>query len=198
MDVPAPQAGTVKELRVKVGDKVSQGSADPHARGRRGSKAAAPGRARRRGARPQRAGRRARLPRACASRAAAAPAPSARRGRGTPPASAPMPPSSTAEGTPAHASPGVRRFARELGVDLARVTGTGPKARILKEDIQGFVKGALAGGAAAPRAGARGGLAELGLPAWPKVDFAKFGPVEIEAAHAHPEDLRARRSRATG
>jgi pyruvate dehydrogenase E2 component (dihydrolipoamide acetyltransferase) len=76
----------------------------------------------------------------------------------------------------------VRRFARELGVDVARVGGSGPKGRILKEDIQGFVKAALAGGAGAPApAGARGGgFADLGLPAWPKVDFAKFGPVEAQ------------------
>jgi pyruvate dehydrogenase E2 component (dihydrolipoamide acetyltransferase) len=81
---------------------------------------------------------------------------------------------------PAHASPGVRRFARELGVDLAQVKGGGPKARILKEDVQAFVKAALSGeGAAAPRA-AGGGFADLGLPAWPKVDFAKFGPVEVQ------------------
>jgi pyruvate dehydrogenase E2 component (dihydrolipoamide acetyltransferase) len=73
----------------------------------------------------------------------------------------------------------VRRFARELGVDVAKVKGSGPKARILKEDIQNFVKQALAGGgaAAAPKGG---GLADLGLPAWPKVDFAKFGPVEAK------------------
>jgi pyruvate dehydrogenase E2 component (dihydrolipoamide acetyltransferase) len=75
----------------------------------------------------------------------------------------------------------VRRFARELGVDLGRVKGSGPKGRILKEDIQGFVKGALAGGGAAAPAGAKGGgLADLGLPAWPKVDFAKFGPVDVK------------------
>jgi pyruvate dehydrogenase E2 component (dihydrolipoamide acetyltransferase) len=74
----------------------------------------------------------------------------------------------------------VRRFARELGVDLGRVKGSGPKGRILKEDIQGFVKGALAGGGAAAPAGAGGGAAIAGLPAWPKVDFAKFGPVEAK------------------
>ncbi|MDQ3026980.1 MAG: 2-oxo acid dehydrogenase subunit E2, partial [Pseudomonadota bacterium] len=83
---------------------------------------------------------------------------------------------------PAHASPGVRRFARELGVDVSRVKGSGPKARILKDDIQNFVKQALATGsgiAGAGSGGAKGGsLADLGLPAWPKVDFAKFGPVE--------------------
>jgi pyruvate dehydrogenase E2 component (dihydrolipoamide acetyltransferase) len=73
----------------------------------------------------------------------------------------------------------VRRFARELGVDLAQVPGAGPKGRILKEDIQDFVKRSLAGGAPAQAAGGAG-LGELGLPAWPKVDFAKFGPVEAQ------------------
>jgi pyruvate dehydrogenase E2 component (dihydrolipoamide acetyltransferase) len=74
----------------------------------------------------------------------------------------------------------VRRFARELGVNLAEVKGSGPKGRILKEDVQGFVKAALAGGAAQAPRPAGGGLADLGLPAWPKVDFAKFGPVELK------------------
>lgn len=73
----------------------------------------------------------------------------------------------------------MRRFARELGVDVAKVAGSGPKARILKEDIQNFVKQALAGGAA-PAAARGTGLGDLGLPAWPKVDFAKFGPVEVK------------------
>jgi pyruvate dehydrogenase E2 component (dihydrolipoamide acetyltransferase) len=72
----------------------------------------------------------------------------------------------------------VRRFARELGVDLGKVKGSGPKARVLKEDIQSYVKGVVSG-AAAPAAGG-GGLA-LGLPAWPVVDFAKFGAVEKQA-----------------
>jgi pyruvate dehydrogenase E2 component (dihydrolipoamide acetyltransferase) len=84
---------------------------------------------------------------------------------------------------PAHASPGVRRFARELGVDLSRVKGSGPKARILKEDIQGFVKQSLSGGPGLGTAGAGsagGGVSSLGLPAWPKVDFAKYGPVEAK------------------
>jgi pyruvate dehydrogenase E2 component (dihydrolipoamide acetyltransferase) len=77
----------------------------------------------------------------------------------------------------------VRRFARELGVELARVSGTGPKSRILKEDVQAFVKAALSGagaGAASPARATGGGLADLGLPAWPKVDFAKFGPIELQ------------------
>ncbi|MFZ3321696.1 MAG: 2-oxo acid dehydrogenase subunit E2, partial [Usitatibacter sp.] len=97
---------------------------------------------------------------------------------------APIPegqPASGAHDIPPHASPGVRRFARELGVDVARVTGSGPKARILKEDVQGFVKQALAGGGAPATARAPGGgLGDLGLPAWPKVDYAKFGPIEAK------------------
>jgi pyruvate dehydrogenase E2 component (dihydrolipoamide acetyltransferase) len=74
----------------------------------------------------------------------------------------------------------VRRFARELGVDIAQVKGSGPKGRILKEDIQGYVKGALAGASALVARPAGGGLGDLGLPAWPKVDFAKFGPIEAK------------------
>ena len=75
----------------------------------------------------------------------------------------------------AHASPSVRKFARELGVDLSRVTGTGPKGRILQEDVQGFVKQAMSGGGPRRPGGAAGGGA-LDLLPWPKVDFAKFGP----------------------
>jgi pyruvate dehydrogenase E2 component (dihydrolipoamide acetyltransferase) len=74
----------------------------------------------------------------------------------------------------------VRRFARELGVEIGRVQGSGPKGRILKEDIQNFVKQAISGAAAPAPARAGGGLA-LGLPDWPKVDFAKYGPIEAQA-----------------
>ena len=171
MDVPAPQAGTVKELRVKVGDKVSEGATilvlDAE-------EAAAPA-----GAPPKAAPPPSPPPQASPSPAPAAPAAAA------PAAPQPTPPAQPApeprtEGVPPHASPGVRRFARELGVELAQVKGSGPKARIVKEDIQGFVKSALsgAGGTAAQSSG--GGAAIAGLPAWPKVDFAKFGPVEAK------------------
>ncbi|MEP7261185.1 MAG: dihydrolipoyllysine-residue acetyltransferase [Usitatibacter sp.] len=175
MDVPAPQAGTVKELRVKLGDKVSQGSLILMLEAV--ASAAAPA-SEKPAAAPAQAGAQSPAPPAAVAPPAPAPA------SPPPPAPAPVPqaPAAVAEGTPAHASPGVRRFARELGVDLARVKGTGPKERILKEDIQSFVKGVLAGGASPAAAGARasGGFADLGLPAWPKVDFAKFGPVEAK------------------
>jgi len=79
-----------------------------------------------------------------------------------------------------HASPSVRMFARELGVDLARVKGTGPKGRIQRGDVQAFVKGALQGAPAASAAAPAATGMPFGLPPWPHVDFAKFGPVEIE------------------
>ncbi|HUL94384.1 MAG TPA: dihydrolipoyllysine-residue acetyltransferase [Usitatibacter sp.] len=179
MEVPAPSSGTVKEIRVKVGDKVSEGVAiltmegaadaakTPAAKGASLPAPAAPAPAPAASAAP-------------AAKPAAAPAPApapAKPVAATPESS---PDALPAHGVPAHASPGVRRFARELGVDVALVKGSGPKGRILKEDVQGFVKGALAGGAAPVGAKPGGGLGDLGLPAWPKVDFAKFGPVEAK------------------
>ncbi|MGE5096089.1 MAG: dihydrolipoyllysine-residue acetyltransferase [Betaproteobacteria bacterium] len=192
MEVPSPSSGTVKDVRVKVGDKVSQGTliAMLDSSEEAPAKAATPAQA---GAQSsavsQPPPRKDSPPPATAT--ASQPAPQKAEGVVPMP---PSPPPAKAEATqvpsPAqpesghaahvpHASPGVRRFARELGVDLARVEGSGPKGRILKEDIQGFVKKALAGGAPSA-AGAGGGVASLGLPAWPKVDFAKFGPVEAQ------------------
>ena len=109
---------------------------------------------------------------------AQAPAPAAAPVSSAAPAQAAAPAAINEKGfSLAHASPSVRRFARELGVDLGRIKGSGPKERILKEDISGFVKTALAQPAGGSGAGA--GLS-LGLPAWPQVDFAKFGPVESQ------------------
>ena len=189
MEVPSPVAGVVKDLKVKVGDKVSEGSLiltlDGAGAAAAPAKAApAPAPAPAASAKPAPAP----TPKPAAPVAAEAPAPAGPATTHPPVAEArtlsapPLPPLSAAPGVISHASPGVRRFARELGVDVARVTGSGPKGRILKEDIQGFVKGALSAGAApAAASGAKGGgLADLGLPAWPKVDFAKYGPVELK------------------
>ena len=170
MEIPSPSAGVVKELRIQVGDKVSEGS--PILVLESGAAAAAAPKA----ATPEPV-RPAPAPAAPAAPAVAeAPAPAPHR---------PAPPVPIEAGEPsgfrAHASPSVRKFARELGVDLAKVRGTGPKNRILLADVQGFVKGVMARGpaAAAPAAGGGIGLAlPLGLPEWPKVDFAKFGPIE--------------------
>jgi pyruvate dehydrogenase E2 component (dihydrolipoamide acetyltransferase) len=174
MEVPSPSAGVVKELRVKLGDKVSQGSPILTLEGE-GAQPAASVEA------PKQEAKSAPAP---PPRPAPAPPPAAAAPAAAPPAApAAAPPASDTSGDRAiaHASPGVRRFARELGVDILRVQGGGPKGRILKEDIQNFVKQALSGEApAAARAPAGGGLGDLGLPAWPKVDFAKFGPVEAQ------------------
>lgn len=158
MDVPSPAAGTVKEVRVKVGDRVSQGSPVLLL-----ETAGAPPAA----AMP--------APAAAPATAPAKPEPAAAAQPAAKPAPAPSAPIDEAAFRKAHASPGVRRFARELGVDLSQVKGSGPKGRILQEDVQGYVKQALA----APRAAAGAGVG-LGLPEWPQVDFARFGPVETQ------------------
>jgi pyruvate dehydrogenase E2 component (dihydrolipoamide acetyltransferase) len=176
MEVPAPSSGTVKEIRVKVGDKVGEGATILTMEGAAETKAApAPTPAATKAESPA-----PKAPAKSEPPAAKAPAPAAATPAPTPAATpAALPPSSG--NVLAHASPGVRRFARELGVDVTQVKGSGPKARILKEDIQNFVKQALAGGGAPMAArGGGGGLGDLGLPAWPKVDFAKYGPVEIQ------------------
>jgi len=166
MDVPAPASGVVKDLRLKLGDKVSEGTLiltlDTAATAD-AKPAAAP----------------APAPTAAPPAAApvAAPAPAAVPAA----ASAPAMPAAAIDDDAfkgAHASPSVRKFARELGVDLAQVKGTGPSARILQEDVQNFVKAAMSGGAAA--GGGVSGGGSLNLLPWPTVDFAKFGPVEAK------------------
>ncbi|MEK6209364.1 MAG: dihydrolipoyllysine-residue acetyltransferase [Pseudomonadota bacterium] len=170
MEVPAPFAGVVKEMKIKPGDKVSEGMPILSLEVSDGAPAPA-------AAAPQKPAAPAQAPPATAAQTAA---PAAKPAPAPAPAPSPQPavgPIDEAGFSKAHASPSVRRFARELGVDLARVKGSGPKERILKEDIANFVKNALAQPAGASGGGA--GLA-LGLPAWPQVDFAKFGPVETQ------------------
>ena len=160
MEIPAPAAGVVKSLSVKLGDKVSQGSAVlVLASSETGAAAPAP--------QPVPAA-------APAAIAEAAPPPSIPRGEPVPVAPR------EATQSKAHASPSVRKFARELGADLSRITGSGPKGRILREDVQGFVKGVLAKGAAPAAAPVAPQGAGLDLLPWPDIDFAKFGPVEVK------------------
>jgi pyruvate dehydrogenase E2 component (dihydrolipoamide acetyltransferase) len=182
MEVPSPSAGTVKDVRVKIGDKVSEGSAIVTLEGEAaGAAKAAP-----KAEAPKAEAPKAEAPKAEAPRVEAAkPAPQPPQRSVAPAPEAPAatlaaPPPAREGEAPAHASPGVRRFARELGVDVARVEGSGPKGRILKEDIQGYVKRAISGAPAAAGGAAGAGFAGLGLPEWPKVDFAKFGPVEAQ------------------
>jgi len=178
MEIPSPAAGVVKELRVKVGDKVSEGSLVllmelDGAGAPAASVAAAPAPA-------------------AVTPAPAAPAQTATPAAVTAPAAAPtsvVPAAPTAPVVPVaasaapgslpHASPSVRKFARELGVDLTQLKGSGPKGRIQQSDVQAYVKGFIAqGGAASAAVAGGGGGSGLNLLPWPKVDFAKFGPVE--------------------
>jgi len=171
VEIPSPGAGVVKSLRVKVGDKVSEGSPILELEATNGVVAPAPAKAAPVAA-PIAPTPAAPVPAPAAAPAAAPPAPAPAR----PPVA--YRPEETRPTTMAHASPSVRKFARELGVDVNVVNGTGPKGRILQSDVQAFVKSAIAGGGgqAAPAVGTGGG--GLNLLPWPQVDFAKFGPVE--------------------
>jgi pyruvate dehydrogenase E2 component (dihydrolipoamide acetyltransferase) len=166
MEVPSPAAGTVKEIRIKVGDKVSEGALvlmlEPGGEAQAAAPKAAPA-----PAVPA-------LPAAAAQQPVQpAPAPAAK----TAPAPAPAVVAVDEAGFgKAHASPSVRRFARELGVDLSRVKGSGPKDRVVKEDVQDFVKSELS----KPRGAEGGGGLGFNLPPMQPVDFAKFGPVTTQ------------------
>ena len=187
LEVPAPAAGVISELKVKIGDKVSAGTLVAMLEGSNGAAPAVTngnGKAKttqaqnpQTGSEPPAMRSDGQSPPSRDANAPASAAPKAVEPAAPAPAVAAAPSDSAQPGAIAHASPGVRRFARELGVPLVQVTGSGPKSRILKEDIQSFVKQSLAGGVSA-RGG--GGLADLGLPPWPKVDFAKFGPIETQ------------------
>jgi pyruvate dehydrogenase E2 component (dihydrolipoamide acetyltransferase) len=168
MDVPSPSAGVIKEVKVKLGDKVSEGNVIVVL---------------------EASDARAAPAQAAAATAAAAPTPpqsppaSVSPDRKAASASAVAAPQVDSESfRKAHASPSVRAFARELGVDLSRVKGSGPKNRVLREDVQKYVKEAMSGATAASRLAATSsaGGAALGLLPWPQVDFAKFGPVEAK------------------
>jgi pyruvate dehydrogenase E2 component (dihydrolipoyllysine-residue acetyltransferase) len=174
MEIPSPAAGVVKELKVKLGDKVSEGSMIMLLEASAGE-ASAP--------QPDKLAQTP-APAVPAARPEAASAPATEPAAVPVPRPAPVPLEPVAE-VPAfkpHASPSVRKFARELGADLAKVRGSGPKGRITQEDVQAFVKGVLTQApAAALAAAAPAGGVPFNLPEWPQVDFAKFGPVELKA-----------------
>jgi pyruvate dehydrogenase E2 component (dihydrolipoamide acetyltransferase) len=180
MEVPAPFAGTVKEVKLKVGDEVSEGAvialieaddagATPGAKAEEAPKPAAPAPA---------------AP--VAAKVEEKPAPIA--GQGVQPGNAPegdVPPTArppldasiVMPGDAPYASPAIRAFARELGVDIQQVKGSGRGGRIQRDDVSAYVKHALASGAR-PSGGASASVGGLNLLPWPKVDFAKFGEVE--------------------
>ncbi|TQI82159.1 pyruvate dehydrogenase E2 component (dihydrolipoamide acetyltransferase) [Serratia fonticola] len=151
MEVPAPFAGTVKEIKIATGDKVKTGSLIMVFEVEGAAPAAAP-----------------------APKAEAAPAPAKQEAKAAAPAAADK--GEFAENDAyVHATPVIRRLAREFGVNLAKVKGTGRKGRILREDVQAYVKDAVKRAEAAPAA-TGGGLP--GMLPWPKVDFSKFGEIE--------------------
>ena len=191
MEIPSSTAGVVKELRIKMGDKVKQGSVVLVLEAAGASVSSA-----------------SNTPVAIAGYAQAAPVFVATSSPASAPVAAPAPPSVRPEpvegqastssartveahnptvaptGELPHASPSVRKFARELGVPLEEVKGNGPKGRITQDDVQDFTKAIMAGSAQtkaqAAKAPAGGDGAGLNLLPWPKVDFAKFGPVEYK------------------
>jgi len=170
MDVPSPVAGIVKAILVKVGDSVSEGTEIIVVEAEGASAPAAAPAPKAPVEQP------ADLPQVAPVKPVPA-APSAL-------AQAPIIPAGEGGARrPSHASPSVRKFARELGVDVGRVTGTGPKGRITQDDITAFVKGVMTGQLAAPAAAAApagGAGGELNLLPWPKVDFTKFGPIDTQ------------------
>ena len=175
MEIPSSHAGVVKEVKVKLGDKVAMGSLVVVIEGAVGGAAAAAP-----------AAPAAAPVTAAAPAVAAAPAPAAAPATAAAPTALPAHAPTTAQVGLPHASPSIRRLARELGVPLTEVAGSGPKGRILQADVQGFVKGVMAGAVqtaaqkakAPPPAAAAGGEAFPGLLPWPKVDFARFGAIE--------------------
>jgi len=198
MDVPSPLAGTVATVHVAKGDKVSTGTllvtmaatADvPAETGERDAAAAATAAEDAKPEEPKAAQAAAGTKPALEAAGAAAQAPipepagAASDANASPPTSTPasteatasavqVPASTEATASTAHAGPSVRAFARELGVDLAKVTGSGRKGRVTADDVKAFVKALLTAGAASP-------AAAVGLPRVPDVDFAKYGPVEV-------------------
>lgn len=182
MEIPSPSAGVVKEVIVKVGDKISEGN--PILVLEESGEAAAPQSEAPKAEAPEAQPPQPEAPKTEAPSPAVSPAsvqvpseaeymvkPEVAQPERTPP----MPIENVPPGQKPHASPSVRKFARELGVDLAMVKGSGPKGRILQEDVQAYVKNALARG---PAQG--GAIAGLDIAPWPQVDFAKFGPIEVQ------------------
>jgi pyruvate dehydrogenase E2 component (dihydrolipoamide acetyltransferase) len=164
MDVPSSHAGLVKEIKVKVGDLISEGALVLVVESSETTAASAP--------------------------AASAPAPQAAPAIAPVPVSTPTPVAAVvaapvaqampvAAGTDvSHASPTVRKYARELGVNVALVKGSGPKGRITQEDVQAFVKGVMSGATPTASTKSGGNMGGLDLLPWPTVDFTKFGAIE--------------------
>ena len=168
MEIPSSHAGVVKELKIKVGDKVAEGSLILMLEAADTAPATAA---------PAAATTSVAAATVAVPVAAAVVAPVA----ASAPIPAPMPAAISNHGQKAHASPSIRKFARELGVDLSQVAGSGPKGRVLLDDVQGYVKGVIRnGGAASSASGSVSSGAGLSLLPWPSLDFSKFGSTELQ------------------
>ena len=178
MEIPATVGGVVKKIDVKIGDKINEGSVILQVEAGAGAAPAPtqpPKAEEPKAEEPKAEEPKAQEPTAAAPAPTPAAAPAATPSQ-SPTASIAVP---TAPGQLPHASPSVRKFARELGVDLMLVKGSGLKGRITQEDVQQFVKGVMQGGGAVASAGVGSGVGMDLLP-WPKVDFAKFGEIEAK------------------
>lgn len=166
MEIPSSHAGVVKELKIKLGDKVAEGSIVLMLEASASASAPAPATT----PAPATASVTTPAPTSVAAAPEVKPAPVSL------PASVDVP----VQHGKSHASPSIRKFARELGVDLAQVQGSGPKGRVVLEDVQGFVKGVMRTGVSASpvTSGVSGGGMSL-LP-WPSLDFSKFGSTELQ------------------
>jgi pyruvate dehydrogenase E2 component (dihydrolipoamide acetyltransferase) len=168
MDVPSSHAGVIKEVKVKVGDSISQGDLvvilESSSAGSSPAVVPVPAPAKAPSAAPVAA------PQASAPAAA----------QSAPQAAAPRTESVPATGAISHASPSVRKYARELGVDVSKVIGTAPKGRISQEDVQAYVKNIMTGQAASPAGAPVAASGGLNLLPWPKIDFSKFGETETK------------------
>jgi len=172
MDVPSSHSGIVKEVKVKVGDSISEGSVVLLLEGSEAVSTPAP-------QAPTPVKTQAPTPTPAPILVAPTPIIAPVPSQATAPAPVPTPSVELGQ-SGSHASPSVRKFARELGVTIASVKGTGPKGRITQDDVQAFVKSVMSG-ASAPAATSGGSLGGLNLLPWPKVDFSKFGQTERQA-----------------
>ncbi|MBU3567011.1 dihydrolipoyllysine-residue acetyltransferase [Polynucleobacter alcilacus] len=168
MDVPSSHSGVVKEVKVKIGDSLSEGSVVITLEEAAASATST--------AAPVQVSPAVALATAPAAAKPVAVEPPIVRAPAPPPISNTLPP---VDSVVSHASPSVRKFARELGVTITQVKGSGPKDRITQEDVQAFVKAAMSAGAGNPANASSGGsLGGLNLIPWPQVDFTKFGEIE--------------------
>ena len=162
MDVPSSHAGVVKEVKVKVGDSISEGDLVVVLESSTGSSTAP----------------------VAASSAPSAPVATSAAVSAAPVSAPPAAPTPRQESTPvggiSHASPSVRKYARELGVDVAKVVGSGPKGRVTQEDVQAYVKNIMTGQAASPAGAPVSASGGLNLLPWPKIDFTKFGEIDTK------------------